>query len=317
MEDTHGCNERSLEVAEREWLFPNLGTPDGYPPPGTLTSTSITGWMTCARCWAHDNVEHLVKPASVHFAIGTSVHHAAELVGNLVLDDVPPISSTDGAILESALDVFDREITKESDRNGTERYPPTEAEAADAKITASRVVRFAIPHLYQIYRQRGLVTLEYQLPAHLNPFPFPMTGRCDAISGGSKKGLPLVLSDIKTAAQRRRPDLNNRIQGAVYALFVRESGEEPRVIFDTITKTLSPTFNSYGLGPEGAEYMTTSQLMVTKEIVIDVATAISEGWKAYLNEDWDSYRRHFPIGQGWSGLHDYDHGVAEAHLLAA
>lgn len=306
--------------AEREYLFPDLGSAGGYPPPGTLTSTAITGWMTCARCWAHDNIQHLTKPASVHFAVGTAVHHAAELVGQIIL----AAGNFDGdfhegrgqaIIVEDSLAVFDREVNKESDRNGTERIPPTEGEAAEAKKTAQRVVEFAIPRLYRLYRQRGLVALEYELPAHLNPFPFSMTGRCDAISGGSKKNLPLVLSDIKTSAQKGRPDQNNRVQGGTYALFVRQAGEEPRVIFDQITKAINPQFNSYGLGPEGSLHMTPGQLEVVRETVTDIAGLISDGYAAYLNEDWQTFRRCFPIGQGWNGKHDFDHGVPEAHLL--
>ncbi len=313
-----------LSEVERTWTFPDLGSAESYPPPGTLTSTAITGWMTCARCFAHDNIQHLTKPSSVHFAVGTCVHHSAELVGQLVLsgEEIDPsltywnrVLAPD--IIEKSLAVFDREVNKESDRNGTERIPPTESEAAEAKKTAQRVAEFAIPRLYQLYRQRGLVALEYELPQHLNPFPFPMTGRCDAISGGAKKGLPLVLSDIKTAAQRRRPDLNNRVQGGIYGLFVREAGEEPRVIFDTVTKTATPRLDSYGLGPEGAAYMTPGQLTVVHEIVVDVASAISDGYAAYLNEDWATFRRCFPIGQGWVGRHDFDHGVPEAHEVAA
>ena len=303
-------------MTDREYLFPDLGSADGYPPPGTLTSTAITGWMTCARCFAHDNIQHLTKPASVHFAVGTAVHHSAECVGQLLLegDDSPPDVSE---IIERSLAVFEREVSKESDRNGTERIPPTQAEAADAKIVARRVSEFAVPRLYQLYRQRGLVALEYQLPAHLNPFPFPMTGRCDAISGGPKKGLPLILSDIKTSAQKNRPDQNNRVQGGIYALFVRQSGEEPRVIFDQITKAISPQFNSYVLGLEGGLYMTPGQLEVVRETVTDIAGLISDGYAAYLSEDWQTFRRCFPIGQGWNGKHDYDHGVPEAHLLVA
>ncbi len=312
-------NYRSAET-DRDYVFPDLGTAEGYPPSGTLTSTSITGWMTCARCWAHDNIQHLTKPASVHFAVGTCVHHSAELVGQMILEqeDLGPLSvEIQADIIELSLAVFDREVNKESDRNGTERIPPTDAEAGAAKDVARRVAEFAIPRLYQLYRKRGLVALEYELPAHLNPFPFPMTGRCDAISGGPKKGLPLILSDIKTSAQKGRPDQNNRVQGGVYALFVRQAGEEPRVIFDQITKALSPQFNSYGLGPEGALYMTPGQLEVVRETVTDIAGLISDGYAAYLNGDWQTFRRCFPIGQGWNGKHDFDHGVPEAHLLVA
>jgi hypothetical protein len=310
-------------TAEREWIFPDLGSAGGYPPSGTLTSTSITGWMTCARCWAHDNIQHLTKPASVHFAVGTAVHHAAECVGQMVLssdgvrDKTPEHAEVRSEITEKSLAVFDREVNKESDRNGTERIPPSDAEAVEGKNTAHRVISFAIPRLYQLYRQRGLVALEYQLPLHLNPFPFPMTGRCDAISGGPKKGLPLILSDIKTSAQKGRPDQNNRVQGGIYALFVRQAGEEPRVIFDQITKAINPQFNSYGLGPEGSLYMTPGQLEVVRETVTDIAGLISDGYAAYLNEDWSTFRRCFPIGQGWNGKHDFDHGVPEAHLLVA
>jgi hypothetical protein len=306
-------------TAEREWIFPDLGSAEGYPPSGTLTSTSITGWMTCARCWAHDNIQHLTKPASVHFAVGTAVHHSAEIVGQLVLagEVLGEFPNDSDEIIERSLAVFDREVSKESDRNGTERIPPSDAEAVEGKKIAARVCEFAIPRLYQLYRQRGLVALEYQLPLHLNPFPFPMTGRCDAISGGPKKGLPLVLSDIKTAAQMRRPDMNNRLQGGVYALFVGQSGIQPQVIFDTFSKTLTPKLESYKLAREGQDYMTSVELDVVREVVTDVATHISKGYQAYLNEDWNTFREHFPVGQGWVGRHDFDHNLPEAHLLVA
>jgi len=306
-------------TAEREWIFPDLGSAEGYPPSGTLTSTSITGWMTCARCWAHDNLQHLTKPASVHFAVGTAVHNAAETVGYMVLNEYELAGKRDSdEIIEKSLAVFDREVSKESDRNGTERIPPSDAEAVEGKKIAARVCEFAIPRLYQLYRQRGLVALEYELPSHLNPFPFPMTGRCDAISGGPKKGLPLILSDIKTSAQKKVPDLLNRIQGGTYALFVRQAGETPRVIFDQIVKTATPQFHSYGLGPEGSDHMTISQLDAVYETVVDVASAISDGYQAYLNEDWKTFRRCFPVGQGWMGhKHDFDHALPEAHLIAA
>jgi len=303
----------------REWVFPDLGAGSDYPPPGTLTSSSITGWMTCARCFAHDNIQHLTKPASVHFAVGTAVHSAAETVGYMVLNEYELAGKRDSdEIIEKSLAVFDREVSKESDRNGTERIPPSDAEAVEGKKIAARVCEFAIPRLYQLYKQRGLVALEYQLPLHLNPFPFPMTGRCDAISGGPKKGLPLILSDIKTSAQKKVPDLLNRIQGGTYALFVRQAGETPRVIFDQIVKTATPQFHSYGLGPEGSDHMTISQLDAVYETVVDVASAISDGYQAYLNEDWKTFRRCFPVGQGWMGhKHDFDHALPEAHLIAA
>lgn len=314
----------SPETDRESWLFPDLGSdPDGYPPPGTLTSTAITGWMTCARCWAHDNIQHLPKPTSVHFAIGTTVHHAAELVGKYVLDiaDVRQFQQYHqpnlDEILTRSLEVFDREIWKEADRNGTERRPPTQAEAGEAKDIAVRVSKAIIPAIHSLYRQRGLVALEYELPAHLNPFPFPMTGRCDAISGGPKRGnLPLILSDIKTAAQQRRPDQNNRVQGGIYALFVGKADIPPMVLFDTVSKTLKPSLVSYKLGPEGADYMTSSQLQVVYDTVMEVASHISDGYKAYLVGDWRTYYANFPIGQGWNGRHDADHGLPEAHEVA-
>lgn len=302
----------ALALEREDWPLPNLGSADGYPPPATLTATSIPGWMTCARCWAHDNIEHLTKGANLHFAVGTTVHHAAQCIAERLIagkDEAPPV----GEILEEALDVFDRESIRQSGRNGTEMVPATDEERADAKAIAERTARFLIPEILRVYRERRVVAVEYQLPASLNPFPFNMTGKADAISGGEKLGLPLVLSDIKTASDRRRPDQNNRIQGGIYALFVGRSGERPQVLFDSVTKAKTPQLNTYGLGPEGAAYMTDGQLKVVFDEVMLVAEAISEGYQAYLDGNWRLYYRCFPIGQGWNGKHDYDHGFPEAH----
>jgi hypothetical protein len=309
-----------MQVLEtnREYVFPDLGSAEGYPPPGTLTSTAITGWMTCARCWAHDNIQHLTKSASTSFAVGTTVHHIAELVGTLFLqEDIGlPSPELQSDILERSMAVFDREVSKPCDRNGTERVPPTDEEAVAGKNTAYAVSQFAIPHLYRLFRERVLVTQEYVLPSFLNPFPFPMTGRCDAIYGGVKVGRPLMIGDFKTAGQRRRPDLNNRLQGGIYCLFVEQGGERPIVVFDTFTKTAQPKLDSYTLGLEGHPRMSDPELMTIRETVTDVAAAISDGYQAWLDQDWQAFRRCFPIGQGWNGRHDYDHGLPEAHLAA-
>lgn len=288
--------------ARRVWNFPAVDA-DGEP---YLSPSSIKEYRNCPRCWYENRVLRQPKPASIHFAIGGAVHRAVEVVIEKYLNGTQALPDE---AEQMASDEFDDKAVAVTDEDGLEvagldlgPYP----DLGVAKDDALRFARLAVEVLPPLYVLRGIIRTELdmsELPAEIlrAAFPFRVKGRMDAVygTGDDANGV----TDTKTSSKRGAPDMNDRLQVAMYGLPAHMAGVEWRVGFDVLVKNkVTPYIETYWANGDG--YLTHEQYMAARDIVLDVAEHINRG--------------DFPIGQGWAGTrHDYQHHLPEFSLAVS
>jgi len=92
--------------------------------------------------------------------------------------------------------------------------------------------------------------------------------------------------------------MNNKLQFSFYGLPAHVWGQDWRIGADVLVKTKSPDIVTYW--GNGSGYLSPENYDVAQEIILQVAQDISAG--------------RFPVGQGWNGKHDYEHGLDEFKL---
>lgn len=279
-----------------DWVFP---TANERHPNGYLSPSTIKAWRVCARCLFLDKVAHQAKPLGAPLVIGSAVHKGIEHAGRVLLgekgyDLKDAIGAAESAFEDAAEGVDNREAGDRAAGERTELIPLMGDERSRAKDEAMRLSAWAIPYFADLYRARGLLAVEKYLDDEKNPFPFPVTGRVDAM-------FPNLLTDTKTAGQKALTGMNDRIQGGIYGLFEPDMA----VVFDTLVKNRTPYVAQFEIT------FSPAARTAVYDHVIEIAEEIRDGYLAYLEGDWRTVNRCFPIGQGFIGRHDYDHSFPE------
>lgn len=266
-------------------------------PIGHLSASQVGEYRDCPRCYFHNRVEHRPRYGTIHFAIGGGLHKVAEVIGKAVLDrreiELDEVQTVAAEEFEGrvSLPVDDESKTELVIDLG--KY----TQLGEAKDDTTRFARVLHERLPKLFRARGLLAVEWdmsQLPHEMlaAAFPFPVEGRLDHLYG-SDDGIVTSMTDLKTSSKRGGPDENGSVQFAMYGLPAYLAGSEWLVGCDTLIKTVTPQFETYWANGDGR--ITPEQYAAVREIILDVAARISRG--------------DFPIGKGWNGKHNYEHGV--------
>jgi hypothetical protein len=265
-----------------------------------LSASQVNEWRDCGRCYELNRVLHVPRVDTIHFAIGGGLHKAAEAIGRAVLENRELGLDAIEAI---AADEFNGRTEVPTDaESGTEilldigKYG-TLGEAKDDTIKFVGVLHERLPKLF---KARGLIAVESdlsELPDDIRAlaFPFPVAGRLDHLFGSEdEQGLVVTgFTDLKTSSKRGGPNENDAIQFSMYGLPAHMAGADWMIGSDTVVKTITPQFETYWANGDG--YITHEQYLTVRALVLDVADRISRG--------------DFPIGKGWNGKHNYDHGL--------
>jgi len=285
-------------VERTAWRFPNADDdPDGV---GWLSPSQIKQYWLCPACYYADRVLHAPKRTPIHFAVGTFTHRAAEHIGRAIIANRELSAELFKEAVDSGNDAFESDLEKTEDVDFGAFAKATTSDGKTprdrAKDVAARTTAFAIPVLAELYVQRGLRAVELpleSLPAQMREaFRYPIKGYVDAV--GLTEDNVHIITDIKTSSSQEAPAVENRIQAAIYAAHWLKVGRNVRVGFDVAAKTKAPSLESY--------WMDTGGVDAVVAMIDDIAERINRG--------------DFPIGQGWNGRHDFDHGLPEMSRAA-
>lgn len=268
-------------------------------PKGYLSPTQVNAWRDCPRCYEYAYVKEIPKPSSIHFAIGTFVHSAVEEVARAIIAGKP--IDAEGAVSVGELS-FDQKLEEPLDEDGVEmalvdlaKYDSID----EARRDAYRIAEYTVKHMSGLLPERGVIATEFHLgdfPADMlkTAFPFPVNGRIDLLYGDPDTGEPNCLTDLKTSSKSGGPDENGVLQFCFYALPAwLYAGAQWRVGADIAVKTRTPDLQTYWANGNG--YLSEDNYKAAHEIIMAVANHISVG--------------DFPVGKGWNGRHDYEHGL--------
>jgi hypothetical protein len=275
-----------------KYVFPNT-TEDNL---GWLSPSQVTSFLYCGECYRLSRIEKLPRPLSVNLPIGSAVHKAVE---HARLDHLN-VSAVD-----VAAEWFDHEVAQPTDEETGQPLDILEidlgskfANLGEVKDHVAKLAAFAVPRILKLDAQRGKVAAtEFNLSMlEVQPWPFAIQGRLDALYGDSSKPeLATLMADLKTSSKQQPPDEYVALAQSIYREFWLARNMPLTVIADVVSKTKTPDLQSYVLSND--DYAR----KLTYRTVLDVAEDISAG----------RFRPH----PGW--WCDYVHGFAEFQIAVS
>lgn len=305
-----------MAVAELEPYVFEL--PKGYASPSQCNT-----YRDCPRCYFHAVIQQIPKPTSIHFAIGGGLHKTGELIGLKVIAGEEITKGDDSAFLDAAAADFEERLACPVDDEGNPVEFQLEGgkytDTGQAKDDMAKYARVLVEKLPPLFRERGLIAVEMDLadlPDEVlaAAFPFPVKGRIDHVYGDREANAATGSGDLKSSSKMTGPDENGILQFCWYGLPAHLAGQPWWTACDIIAKKVTPEFGTYL--PNGTGYLTDLQYNAAREIIEDTFYAISEGFRAFQQGDWRGARMYFPVGKGWNGKHDFDHGLPEYERAA-
>lgn len=252
--------------ARTHWLFPNATAEE---PTGHLSPSQVVRMLTCGECFYAERVLRIPKPVGINLPIGSAAHKAVEYMR---LERLAQRKVKVSDAVEIGVGHFEQEVSQPvDDESGVELVidlGSTYKSLDQAKDKVAELARYALPLLAQIDDARGgLAAVEVSLDYFKSPYPFPFTGRIDALYGKSIEGATSI-SDLKTSKDRNKaPDTDAGIQLALYSEFLPGIS----AMADVLSKTQPPELHSWRLDIDDA-----GRARVHK-LVLDVAANISAG----------------------------------------
>lgn len=253
-------------IAERTYHFPSATDDD---PIGHLSPSQVTRFLSCSACYEAERILRIPKPVGINLPIGSAAHKAVEYMR---LERLARRQVKLSDAVEIGVGHFEQEVSQPiDDESGVELLldlGSTYKSLDQAKDKVVELARYALPLLAQIDDARGgVAAVEVSLDYFTSPYPFPFTGRIDALYGKSIEGATGI-SDLKTSKDRNKaPDTDAGIQLAIYSEFLRGIP----VLADVLSKTQPPELHAWKLDIDDA-----GRARVHK-LVLDVADNISAG----------------------------------------
>jgi hypothetical protein len=251
-----------------KFVFPNSSSE--YE--GHLSPSQVVEWLRCPACYELNRIRKLPRPLGINLPIGSAVHRAVEQarLGSAGWED-------------AAADWFTHEISQPTDEETGQPLDTLEIDLGSkyttldqAKDEVVRLVRFAVPQILALDKQRGkVVACEYNLVELPQPWPFRIEARLDVLYADwlsdPKPENATLMADLKTAKDLRGPDEYVALAQGIYERFWSSRGLPLTVMADVVSKTKQPELQSFSLTIDDYARQQVYQ------VVMDVAENISAG----------------------------------------
>ena len=234
-------------------------------PKNKVSFSSLRMFNQCAECWMRQYLENEPGRVSIALPFGVSVHEGLAEARRQQIGD----QSFGGDPAEVAADVFEHEI-EEIDPALLDLGATGYSDPLKAKDDVVRLVQHGIDHI--LPHEVGRILEVECRPDFGSLFGFTVDGYIDVMLRSESGGI--LLKDLKTAKDKREPDVWGKIQLRLYSLpwFLAEQSVDLQL--DTLTKQKPSAYIPTAV--EG----TSAQYMATYEWVLKTAGAISSAMES-------------------------------------
>ena len=235
-----------------------------FPHSDHLSPSQITEWLGCPACYKLNRIDKLAKPMNVALPIGGAVHKAVESQRENMLKQ-GDLTGSD-VFVEYAADHFDKSLEVDDETGGEVMLDLGEyKDIGAARDHTVKLVKFVLPEIAKLDAKRGLIAAELDLRdfENVNPWPFQMYGRIDALYGPDPEQCSAG-SDLKTSSKQMAPMFLAALQIGIYRAFLPVLWHA-----DVVAKTKAPSFQTYTLSEDGDDFV--------RNIVMEVAGKIRDG----------------------------------------
>ncbi len=249
-------------------------------PKNKVSFSSLRLFNQCSECWFRQYVENEPGRVGIALPFGVAVHEGVAEARRRSDGLSDPAEAL-------AVEVFEAEIADIEpsllDLGATGYSDPLKA-----KDDVVRLVRHGVHHI--LPHELGRILEVECRPDFASLFPFAVEGYIDVMLRSQDGGI--LLKDLKTAKDKREPDVWGKIQLRLYSLpwFLAEQSVDLQI--DTLTKQKPSTYFPTAVETSSAQYM------ATYEWVLKTAGAISSAMRS----------GDFPASPSWSCR--YDHALS-------